>query len=58
MAVMSSFSIVDGKYDDDGRIKRTGLYLIVSSKLYIHQLFNEHFLFIFHFYVLHIMLLF
>jgi len=28
----SSFSIEDGKFDDDGRIKRTGLY-----QNYIHQ---------------------
>jgi hypothetical protein len=26
MAMQSSFSIEDGKHDDDGRIKRTGLY--------------------------------
>jgi hypothetical protein len=54
MAVQSSFSIEDGKHDDDGSIKRTGLYLLVSSNLYIHQLFNEHFFF--HFHMLHIML--
>ncbi|WJX21126.1 Amino acid permease 6 [Trifolium repens] len=33
MAVMSSFSIVDGKYDDDGRIKRTGTWVTASAHI-------------------------
>jgi len=28
MAMQKSLSIESGKYDDDGRIKRTGLYYI------------------------------
>jgi len=45
MAMQSSLSIDGGKYDDDGRIKRTGLYIFISK----HQI-NENFLFCyFHF---------